>query len=270
MECKNDPMKTLTMILTSLMMMYTGCDHLVSPDRTPPLTPTGVWTETGDRFIEVFWRSNIESDLAGYNIYVSSTYDGRYEWIATTSSPYFQDSEVLNGSTYYYAITAFDVAGNESELSRDVAYDVPRPEGYNVMLRDYRLFPALAGYDFSSYAVRSYNDLYTDMYFEHFNGDLYLNVRSDSDIKDMGATQSLLDVRVAPSSGWSPTGDVLLRVGHTYVVWTWDDHYAKIRVTELSPGRVVFDWAYQLQKSNPMLKRNVSQERQHAHEERRR
>jgi hypothetical protein len=92
------------------------------------------------------------------------------------------------------------------------------------------------------------------MYFEYYNGEYYMNVRTDTDIQDVGPTNSLLDLHVAPTSGWSTSHDAILRVGHTYVVWTWDDHYAKFRVTSLSTNRVVFDWAYQLQESNPMLK----------------
>ena len=53
------------------------------------------------------------------------------------------------------------------------------------------------------------------------------------------------------------THDAGLTPGHTYVVWTWDDHFAKFRVTAMSPGRVVVDWSYQLQRSNPFLKRAV-------------
>ena len=82
-----------------------------------------------------------------------------------------------------------------------------------------------------------------------------MDVDTDSDIQDMGPTGGILDITTAPASGWSTTHDVQLTVGHTYVVWTWDDHYAKFRVTSLSSGRVVFDWAYQLQKANPLLKR---------------
>jgi hypothetical protein len=227
---------------------------VAGPDFVPPGSPSGLYTETGDNLIELFWRPNPEADVAGYNVFASPTYDGRYELIGSTRSPYFNDNGARNGSTYYYAVTAYDYDGNESELSRDVIYDVPRPEGYNVMLNSYRQTPAYAGYDFSDYSVRAYNDLYADMYFEYFDGEYYMNVRPDTDILDVGATGSLLEVRQAPTSGWSPTHDVILRVGHTYVVWTWDDHYAKFRVTSLSSNRVVFDWAYQLQEANPMLK----------------
>jgi len=246
-------------ILVIAATMFVGCDAFESyPDITPPSRPTGLYTETGDNFIELFWRSNTEHDVAGYNIFVSSAYNGRYELIGSTSSSYFLDNGAVNGNTYYYAVTAFDFDGNESELSRDVAYDVPRPEGYGVVLDNFRSSPLYAGYDFSDYSVVPYNDSYTDMYFENFNGDFYMNVRTDTDIQDMGYSNSLLDVKAAPSTGWSSTHDVRLYIGHTYVVWTYDDHYAKFRVTSISPTRVVFDWAYQLQTGNPMLKRVVA------------
>lgn len=247
-------MKKTILITAISLAAFSGCHKFVDFDTVPPGEPTGLYTETGDNFIELFWNDNRESDVAGYNIFVSSTYDGRYELIGSSHSPYFLDNGARNGSTYYYAVTAYDFEGNESDLSKDVAYDVPRPEGYDVVVYDYRRYTGTSGYDFSRYAVVPYNDLYADMYFENYNGDLYMNVRTDSDIQDLGPTSSLLDIKLAPASGWSSTHDVLLQPGHTYVVWTWDDHYAKFRVTSISSTRVVFDWAYQLQESNPMLK----------------
>jgi hypothetical protein len=263
-----------TLFVAILILFVGGCKNIVNDfvDTTPPARPTGLWTETGDNFIELFWNANRDGDVAGYNVFVSGSYDGRYELIGSVREPYFNDREALNGSTYYYAVTAYDYDGNESELSRDVAYDIPRPEGYGVVLDDYRRVAATSGYDFSRYAVVPYNDLYADMYFENYQGTLYMNVRDDSDIKDMGPTNSILDIREAPSSGWSPTHDVQLRAGHTYVVWTWDDHYAKFRVTNISGSRVTFDWAYQLQKSNPLLKRatHAGGERMSVHREKQR
>ena len=247
-------MKLVVPLAFAVVLGISGCDRIIDADHTPPRAPSGVWTETGDNFIEVFWNDNPESDIAGYNVFVSSTYDGRYELIGSTGTPYFLDGGARNGSTYYYAITAYDYEGNESELSRDVVYDIPRPEGYNVTLNDRAQLPGYAGYDFSEYTIRAYNDLYTDMFFESSNGQYVMRVRTDSDIQDLGATGSLLEIKKAPTSGWSPTHAVPLVVGHTYVVWTWDDHYAKFRLTALSPNRAVFDWVYQLQESNPMLK----------------
>jgi len=39
------------------------------------------------------------------------------------------------------------------------------------------------------------------------------------------------------------------------VIWTWDDHYAKVRVREVNSAQVVFDWAYQTAVGNTELKR---------------
>lgn len=250
-------MKSLRLVWIVLLVLFaSGCKQLANDfvDNSPPSPPTGLRTETGDNFIELFWNAGRDNDIAGYNVFVSGSYNGRYELIGSTRSAYFLDNGAVNGATYYYAVTAYDYDGNESELSRDVAYDIPRPEGYGVVLDDYRRVTATSGYDFSRYAVVPYNDLYADMYFENYQGTLYMNVRSDSDIKDMGPTGSILEIRNAPTSGWSSTHDVQLIAGHTYVVWTWDDHYAKFRVANISPGRVTFDWAYQLQVSNPLLK----------------
>ena len=247
-------MNRLILLLMASSLLLVGCEKLAGPDFNPPGIPTGVYTQTGDNLIEVFWNANPEGDVAGYNVFASDSYNGAYQLIGSTRTPYFMHTGLENGRMYYYAVTAYDFDGNESGLSKDVVYDVPRPEGYDVILDSYRASPAYAGYDFSDYRVLAYNALYADMYFEYFNGEYYMNVRTDSDIQDVGPTGSLLDVRQAPTSGWSTTHDAILRVGHTYVVWTWDDHYAKFRVTGLSSSRVVFDWAYQTAVSNPMLR----------------
>ena len=237
------------------VILFAGCEgNVFRPDLTPPSAPRGIYTETGDNLVELFWIDNPEQDVAGYNVFVSSSYSGQYQLIASTAQPHFVDNGVNNGITYYYAVTAYDYSANESELSRDVVYDTPRPEGYNVLLNDYRTRPDLAGYDFSTYSVGPYNDRYSDVFFEYFGGSYYMNVWEDSDIQDMGYTTSLYEIRYAPTSGWSPTKDVGLIVGHTYAVWTWDNHFAKFRVTGLSPSRVVFDWTYQLQQGNTRLK----------------
>ncbi len=249
-------MKLSTISLLIGALALSGCHHeFFSPDFIPPSAPRGLYTSTGDNFIELFWDASPEPDVAGYNIYVSGAYEGPYQPIGSSRETYFIDRDARNGNKYYYAVTAYDFDGNESALSRDVAYDIPRPEGYDVLLGEAYSSPGTAGYDFSEYRVVAYNDQYADMYYEFYNGEYYMVVGTDSDIEDMGPTGSILDINVAPASGWSTTHDAVLRVGHTYVVWTWDDHYAKFRVSALSPSRVVFDWAYQLRASTALLKK---------------
>jgi fibronectin type 3 domain-containing protein len=78
-----------------LVLFASGCKQFVNEfvDTTPPARPAGLWTETGDNFIELFWDKNRESDVAGYNVFVSSSYDGRYELIGSVRNAYFNDAE---------------------------------------------------------------------------------------------------------------------------------------------------------------------------------
>lgn len=256
-------MKTIITTLLFLSGLFaSGCQtFLVEPDVTPPSPPRGLATATGDNMVELTWLANPEPDVSGYHVYVSETPDGSYALIGTTRQAYLLDDGAVNGRLYYYAVQAFDVNGNESELSHDVAYDIPRPEGYDVAIANFRTNPSRAGYDFSTYSIGRYDDQFTDFFFEFHDGSHYLNVWEDTDIQDMGYTFSLLSVREAPERGWSPTRDVRVIPGHTYVVWTWDDHFAKIRVVDVSPTRVIFDWAYQLRKGSPLLKGRSATER---------
>ena len=252
----------LNIVCIVLSVLMIGCqDNIIQPDVTPPSAPRGLYTETGDNLVEIYWLDNPEVDVAGYHVYVSSSYDGEYESIGTRQQPHFVDRGARNGNTYYYAVTAYDFSGNESKLSRDVIYDTPRPEGYNVAIRNYRTDPNLSGYDFSTYSIGPYDDQYTDIFFEYYNGTYYMNVWDDTEIQDVGYTESLYDIGEAPTRGWSPTKDAQLIVGHTYIVLTWESHYAKVRITFLSPTSVTIDWAYQLQKDNPRLKMNIPTER---------
>ena len=159
--------------------------------------------EASDAAVYIFWRPNTEPDLAGYNVFASTEYDGRYELIGSTGIPEFLDAGARNGVTFYYAVTAFDVNGNESPLSVDQVSGTARPEGYNLILSDFRSFPRTAGYDFSAEAIVPFDDGASDMYYEVYDGEGWMNVRTDTDIRDMGPTASLQAVKVAPASGWS-------------------------------------------------------------------
>jgi hypothetical protein len=123
--------------------------------------------------------------------------------------------------------------------------------------------PALGGWDFSAGVVRPWDDPGTDIYYGASGGTLLMYGRDAggllTDIQDAGYATTLDAVDFAPDDGWSPTGTAELIVGHCYVVWTRDDHYAKFRVTRLiaqpsGPPRVEFDWAYQVATGNPELK----------------
>ncbi len=223
-------------------------------DDQPPAPPNGVVIYNGDNRVDISWYHNSENDVAGYNVYYSYSYDGKYNLIGSTEDNYFIDYDAHNGNTYYYAVAAYDYNGNESELSFENVNATPRPEGYNQSVFDYLVFPDNSGYSFSSNSIVPYDSKASDFFFENYKGTFYLDVWNDTDIKDMGPTNDIYDVPYAPNSGWSSTKDAYAIVGHTYVVWTVDNHFAKIRVKSITRDRIVFDWAYQLIPGNVQLK----------------
>ena len=86
------------------------------PAATPPSDPaTGSLTLT--------WAANREPDLAGYKIYVgtaSGTYNFPGSAFVIGLGTSYTVSNLPNGQTYFFAISAYDTAGNESPLSAEV------------------------------------------------------------------------------------------------------------------------------------------------------
>lgn len=247
--------KILYLPILAALFLFNACDINDSYfDYTAPAKPRNIEVINGDNRVDLYWDNNRESDLAGYNVYYAYSYNGKYTLIGSTRSNYFIDDGANNGQTLYYAVTAYDYNGNESDLSADVIYATPRPEGFNQAIFDYRRFPDNSGYSFSNYRVVPFDHNNADFFFENYQGTFYLDVYDDTDIRDMGLTNDIYDIPFAPTSGWSTTKDEIAKVGHTYVIWTWNNHYAKIRVKSITGDRIVFDWAYQLLEGNRELK----------------
>jgi len=71
----------------------------------------------------VSWNANTEKDLAGYRVYVGTrsglyTFAGPFE---VTNSTSFTVPNLPIGTTYFFAVSAFDKAGNESTKSNEVS-----------------------------------------------------------------------------------------------------------------------------------------------------
>ncbi len=257
-------MKVIKLIgLAVLALILAGCEetrtiYVTGPDIEAPASPRGVTSTTGDGQVWVDWYPNGESDLAGYKVWrapEANGPDGPYNQIGSVGQAIttFIDQNVTNGATYFYAVSAFDRNGNESDLQEENVYDTPRPEGFNHMV-DFNVSSGSAGFDFfnvSPFGLRtSWSDVDADIYLEYVSADgaWFINVTDIyTDIQDMGYTSSFDDISYAPEDGWSSAGWVEAIVGHTYVVWTSDFHYAKIRITSIDQpnSTVYFDWGYQ-------------------------
>ncbi len=251
-------------------LMIAGCDNnndcvtctdhivYVDEDVAPPV-PQGVYSVTRDRAVLLYWLpiDDVNGDFASYVVYRSDFPDTGYWEIGRTTSEYFIDDSVYNGDTYYYAVSSVDVDGNLSDLSYEYVFDTPRPQGTNRTLIDFNVEPQSAGYDFSNNAIVDYLAADCDIFLEYFAGDdvFYFDVGNvNTDIQDMGYTQDFDEISYAPEYGWSQNGWLEVILGHTYVVWTADNHFAKVRVTAINSQNVIFDWAYQVAIGNPELK----------------
>lgn len=263
-------MKRVILLVAALaaMIALAGCEgdkvYHSDVDLQPPATPRGVYSITGDGQVTIVWLGSDEQDLNGYVIYRSRNPEGPYTKIGEITvndlplKLQFVDRNVTNGQTYYYAVSSFDYAGNLSELSYEDVFDTPRPAGYGVRLYAYDARLNQSAFDFSRYSVTSGNDASADIMVTRDGDALYLEAVDHpdvlTDIQDFGYTADLDVLDWAPPDGWSPNGWAELILGHTYAIWTRDNHYAKIRVTRIASDFIEMDWAYQIDPGNPELK----------------
>jgi fibronectin type 3 domain-containing protein len=65
------------------------------------------------------WVASTSSNVAGYNVYRSTTSGGTYAKLntSTVTGTTFTDGTCQSGVTYFYAASAVDTSGNESALS---------------------------------------------------------------------------------------------------------------------------------------------------------
>lgn len=89
-------------------------------DSTPPVAPTSLAATAGDGSVSLDWADNGEPDLASYSVYRSTT-PGSYGTalaVGINQSDYV-DGTVVNGTMYYYVVTAVDAQSNESAVSNE-------------------------------------------------------------------------------------------------------------------------------------------------------
>lgn len=103
-------------------------------DTVAPETPTGVDISLASSALSVSWYQNVESDLAGYNIYL----DGVKYNSSIIIDNYFEVMNLNNGMEYSIQVTAVDTSGNESPLSV-MDYATPSIESMPIFDMNYEL-----------------------------------------------------------------------------------------------------------------------------------
>lgn len=105
----------------SFTVKVTGCGGGVSQVSYKVVIQAGA-----NHIVDLNWKASTTTDVVGYNIYRSPDATA-WKKInpSLIASTLYTDSTVANGSTYYYAATAVDTAGNESVKTAAVKAVVP-------------------------------------------------------------------------------------------------------------------------------------------------
>jgi alpha-L-arabinofuranosidase len=96
----------------------------VGSDQQSPVNPAGLAGTAGDGRVQLVWDMNIEEDLDGYFVYRSRSPEGPFHYrvySAPIDGNEYLDTTVDNEATYTYAVTAVDLAGNESGFSNKIS-----------------------------------------------------------------------------------------------------------------------------------------------------
>ena len=104
-----------------------------------PLTLIALLACSESRAVTLEWDANHESNLAGYRMYygaATGTYTNFFDVGNVTVTTVLNLAE---GVTYYFAVTAYDSLGQESEFSNEVIYTMP------VTIRGFRILPIRSG-----------------------------------------------------------------------------------------------------------------------------
>jgi len=244
-----------------------GCDddEVVSP---VPAAPQGVYSITGNHAVYLYWNGIYDRSVRQYVVWRSLEPQTNYVEIGrrdAVSNPNqdllvyeYVDNTVSNGTTYYYAVSAMNADGRQSELSAEEVFDTPRPDGVATLFPN-NVAPELSGFNFETGSSVSDTSIIADIFVDMTSDIYYLNVADTfTDIMDMGYTASFDDISFSPSTdvnvGWAELPWVELVKGHTYIVWTRDNHFAKLRAELFNPsGSVRFQWAWQSAIGNPEL-----------------
>ncbi len=98
----------------------------VSSDTTAPDAPQNLVATPGAGNVGLSWSANSEVDLAGYNVYRSTTPGVPVAGLPLNggilvTGTSLTDSTVAGGTTYYYVVTAVDTSSNASGASNEAS-----------------------------------------------------------------------------------------------------------------------------------------------------
>jgi len=199
-------------------------------------------------------------------------------WVleGTTVSSSFLVSNLTNGVSRCYAVSAISIEGYES-LWSPLRNDTPRPDAYNILLKALDVDPATAGFRFwldaNADHLVSLGELGVVMNGTNAAADFQVvrnagvvsiqPVRTGTTLAAYGSlpVDALTSIDYAPLTGYT-TAARAVQPGLGYVFQmsglSGTDNfyrYGALRVAAVGPDYVIVDWAFQTDPGNPELVR---------------
>jgi hypothetical protein len=251
-------------------------ERITVEDRSHLPAPTGLRTTSLNRAVHLAWSSNAHDadpvGFDGYRVY-SAPYDapsnscvrGRWVLEGTTVSDAFVATNLANGASRCFAVSAVSRTGQESAWS-EARLDTPRPDGRFVVVSAVEARPGSAGFLFADAQGRQFgivtDGTRTDVDFRlerRADGSLWMRmIRPDVRVAIFGSAQipelSTIDRALTTASYGAGAVELVAGWGYLFTVRQADGmHYAAIRVSYVATDHAVIDWAYQTAAGNPEL-----------------
>jgi DNA/RNA endonuclease G (NUC1)/fibronectin type 3 domain-containing protein len=201
---------------------------------TPPAAPSGLNTTAGNAHVQLTW--NAVSGATSYNVKRGTTPGGPYSTINSPGTNSYDDTSVLNGTTYYYVVSAVGAGGegaNSSEVSATPQAAPAAPAGLTATAGDshvalsWTASPSATTYTvgrgtttggpygttFSGLVTTSYDDT------SAVNGTTYFYLVTATN--GFGTSGNSNEASATPAPLAAPSG-VAAQVGDSTVVITWN------------------------------------------------
>ena len=97
-------------------------------DKTAPQAPVITQSTLDNRIVSLTWLSSPDMDLSGYKVHYGNSAGMYDETIDVGSRTSYSSNALTEGLTYYFAVSAYDTAANESGYSNEVVIYIPIPD----------------------------------------------------------------------------------------------------------------------------------------------
>ncbi|MDC7221933.1 MAG: glycoside hydrolase family 9 protein [Spirochaetales bacterium] len=104
-----------------------------TPDTTAPAVPEDLSASATSTTVELTWGEVSDSDLANYNVY-RGTSATDLSLVGTATAASYSDSGLSSLTVYYYAVSAVDESGNESETCDTLTVETEEAEPVSLSL----------------------------------------------------------------------------------------------------------------------------------------